>query len=84
MKQEKWKITEGFEGFMIPQELKSLLHWIVTAPKITLDISYKRKKEIEKFVDIAGQIIMKSVKTRRQVNYVANKNFRQKKKHLLL
>ena len=81
LKREKWEFTVDIKGFMILQEFKSFLHWIITGLKSILDIYYSKKKEIEKFVDIAGQIIINSVKTRMQVNYIT-KNFDKKRKEI--
>ena len=66
-----------FQGFTIPQELQSLLHWIITDPKHVLDFNCGKKEEIENSIDICGQVIIKSVKTERQITQINNKTFRQ-------
>ena len=75
LKREKWEFTVDIKGFMILQEFKSFSHWIITGLKSILDIYYSKKKESKIFIDIVGQIIINSVKTRTQVNYITNKNF---------
>ena len=66
-----------FQGFTIPQELQSLLHWIITDPKHVLDFNCGKKEEIENSIDIFGQVIIKSVKTERQITQINNKTFHQ-------
>ena len=66
-----------FQGFTIPQELQSLLHWIITDPKHVLDFNCGKKEEIENSIDIFGQVIINSVKTERQITQISNKTFRQ-------
>lgn len=66
--QEKWQFTGDFSGFSIPQELKLLLHWIITGPRTTIDTGFKKKAEVEKSVNVLSEIVMNSVKTNRQVN----------------
>ena len=79
MKQDKWLFEETFQGFMIPQELESLLHWIITGPKHKLDFNSGKKEVIEKLIDIVEQVVVSSAnKTERQItNYINNKTVSQ-------
>ena len=66
LKATDWKSTGNFEGFEIPKLLQCLIKWILvgaTDPK-----HYNFEKIDVKIVNIS-QIIMKSIKTSRQVNY---------------
>ena len=43
---------------MIPQELQSLLHWIITGQKHAPNLNCGKKEEIEKSIGIIGQVII--------------------------
>ena len=77
LRQDKWIFEGNFTGFVIPQELQSLLHWIITGPQDALDINSSRKKNVETSVDIVSQIIMNCMKSKRQINHDTNENYRQ-------
>ena len=70
---EKWQFTGTFDGFVILQSLKSLLHWIITGPRHDVDTCEQKKKELDKSVNMISEIIMGIVKTDRQVKYKSDK-----------
>ena len=63
LKQDIWTFTGDYTGFSNSQKLQLLLHWIITGPKNALDTSSKKLQEIDKSVNIVGQIITNLVKT---------------------
>ena len=77
--QENWKFEGDFDTFSIPQELKSLLQWIIIGPRKTLDKKPQKIKEVENSVKITSQVIMSCLKTPRQVNNISSETFHQLK-----
>ena len=69
MKHQNWSFTGDFNGFEIPSHLLSLLRWIIIGPKEDIDICPQKKESIDIVIHNIGQIILKAIKTRRQVNY---------------
>ena len=47
MRQNKWQFKDTFDGFIIPQSLKSLLHWIITGPKHEIDKTGRKRDEMD-------------------------------------
>ena len=66
LKATDWKFTGNFEGFEIPKSLQCLIKWIIVG---ATDSKHRNFDKIDVKVDNISQIIMKSIKTSRQVNY---------------
>ena len=74
---QPWNFTGNFEDFELPVTLKSLLQWIIIGPKSSIDMCPKKKEAIDITVRNIGEIIVNSVKTKRQASYnSANDTFR--------
>ena len=73
IEQKKWQFKDTFNGFTIPQSLKSILHWVITGPKHEVDRAGRKKDEIDRSVNMVAEIIMNLIKTDRQVNYQSRK-----------
>ena len=77
LKNKKWNFSGSFEGFNIRTSLLAFLKWVVLGPKSDIDLSPKRKENVDTTVRNISEVIMKSVKTKRQVNYnTISGNFR--------
>ena len=74
---DKWKYSGSFDDFKLPEQLKSLFRWIITGPRSSLKECSKRKDDIDNSVNILGQLMITSTKTRRQVTYMSEQRFRQ-------
>ena len=70
LKHQDWKFTGDFEGFHLPRTLRSLLQWIVFGPNENIDNSPKKKHSVSKSLHNISQIIVKSTKTKRQMDYI--------------
>ena len=66
LKATDWKFTGNFEGFEIPKSLQRLIKWIIVG---ATDPKHRNFDKIDVKVDNISQIIMKSIRTSRQVNY---------------
>ena len=66
LKATDWKFTGNFEGFEIPKLLQCLIKGIIVG---ATDPRHHNFYKIDVKVDNISQIIMKSIKTSRQVNY---------------
>ena len=72
LKKPKWSFTGSFNDFEIPETLTTLLRWIIIGPKLKVDLSPKKKESVDVAVRNIGEIIVQSVKSKRQVNYNSN------------
>ena len=61
-----WKFTGNFKGFEIPQSLQWLIKWIIVG---AADPKHRNFDKIDVKVANISHIIMKSIKTGRQVSY---------------
>ena len=59
----------GFDWYELPTSLKYLLKWIIIGPKVDVYLCPKKKESIDNVVKTIGEIIAKSVKTKKQVSY---------------
>ena len=66
LKATDWRFTGNFEGFEIQKSLQCLIKWIIVG---ATDPQHRNFDKIDVKVDNISQIIMKSIKTSRQVNY---------------
>ena len=74
---EKWVFKGDFNKYELPKSLKSLLQWIIIGPKSNIDLAPLKKQSVEIAVRNIGEIIMNSVKTKKQVSYnSAGESFR--------
>ena len=78
LKHRNWKFDGSFSGFDLPVSLSSLLRWIITVPKHTVD-TILRKNSIDNHVENSPQIIVKASKSDRQIKHITlfNMNFRE-------
>ena len=66
LKATDWKFSGNYEGFEIPKSPQCLIKWIIVG---ATDPKHRNFDKTDVKVDNTSQIIMKSIKTSRQVNY---------------
>ena len=66
---EKWVFKGDFNEYELPKSLKSLLQSIIIGPKSNIDLAPFKKESVDIAVRNIGEIIMNSVKTKKQVTY---------------
>lgn len=71
-----WLFEGDYESYSIPDYLSTLVKWIIVGPKNKIDESPKKQDTIDISVRNTSEIIIKSFKTKRQVNYVTDNTFR--------
>ena len=74
--QKQWKFRGTFSNFAEPKLLSTLLKWILIGPSQDLNEN-EDNKELSKRISIISQIIMQSVKTKRQIQYHAKKEHKE-------
>ena len=62
LKHRNWKFDGSFSEFDLPVSLSSLLRWIITGPKNTVDIILKKKTQSKIILKTLHKSLLKQVK----------------------
>ena len=76
LNQPKWNFEGNYKGFDTPSSLETLIKWIIIGMKHTIDKSPRKAESVDVNVQTICELILKSVKTERQISHVTNEDFR--------